>query len=1347
MRTTAHRGLIGATIAIAVVVGAPVASAASEFGPSGGVQYTFPSSTGAPFLIASGDFNGDGVPDVAVGTDYPGTDGEAGQVSVLLGNVETVDTPHGLPKEEFTGFTPAPGSPIYTSTAPSAVVTGDFNGDSHEDIAVLSSMGGGLIIYLGNGHGDFTVAPGPAIGVTGLLAVGKFTTGKPDEIAAVDGDTVSVIGENGSGQFATLKTSTVNIPDSQDEAGVAAGTFTSNANVDLAVLDGATANVEELLGGGGGGFALSSASPIKSGLNAPGCTPSTCLYTGTSITTGNFNGDAHPDLAIGTFDGHLATVLGAGGATGTFTAAPGSPYVADPNGDDIAQLIAAPFGTGSEDGIATANYFQGGCEEPCSIPADSVSVMLPAGNGALTEAPGSPYLDGGVTTGLAAGDFNQDGLTDLSFLDSNDCQGNAIGVLLNFGVTGTALPSDFYPADRCPIPTPTVTTGQASAVTLTSATLNGTVDPNFQKVTCEFQYGLGSSREPFTNSVPCVYPNKPGDLSVSAQVKGLRSLSPYHFRLVASSGGGTIDGGTQTFQTCVYPQVSFGNVVANGCFSKDSNGQYASTGDANVNGILFEPAHGGITLDPNDKSLSARGNGLMKVAGFLPVPWLGSLKMDLNGTFDVTPNVNFTLAGFRIEGKLTGSVLPGGEFQLMAQTSMNIIGSPVQASVGIVTANENGNASLAGAAIGIGPADADPLAPDTLMYCNPDLHDTPEGFDCKGYPAGSKNPIYRLTPKGQNPENQTKIDPNNMPYCSMTTPPPIGYKCVTVQDKNSRLGESPRLIALNPGVVKLAGFLPLEGFGLSYDSNGGTWMGSATIDLNGLLPGQGRFTSTDNTTLEVDLTIGTNPFQFDSGGFALNGAVALTPEGDDGPELTDASFHIMLHPSFDIGGSLGVVIKSGASISGDFGLSFGSNSGFDLSVHGNITTAAGIGWGGNARFDDEDGGLSAELGGSITRSFGPVSVTVGIDGAMEFEPAFHFQLQANGNATLGPLTASVNGIVSDAGVGLCGSAHVLFGTVDVGFTWTHQDGFNWDGGCDFGSLETVQFASSPDRAHAALAARTITVAPRTAQEEFAAVGTGGPPGVTLTGPGGTTLSTPATANRLAVSRAGLAIAVTDSDTTFFVVQHPAAGKWQLSPAGGPAPVRYEIAKPLVPIDLKATLTGNGKHRFLRWSMHPQTGLTVQFLQLGGAGEPITTTRSGRGRARFTVAPGPGGRREIVAIVSISGIPRRKLTVAKFKAAAPTGPAVSHADYTLSRGSLKISWRRAVRVAHYEVDVTLRKGLLSFLYRPSTARAKLILPPGAKIRRVSITATGESGLIGKSVAARLEHTAHHKRHRR
>src|SRR5207244_4194421 len=64
--------------------------------------------------VAAGDFNGDGVPDLAVANNGEPTFGHRGNVSVLVGNGD--------------GTFRAP-STVVTANTPTAVVVGDFNGD------------------------------------------------------------------------------------------------------------------------------------------------------------------------------------------------------------------------------------------------------------------------------------------------------------------------------------------------------------------------------------------------------------------------------------------------------------------------------------------------------------------------------------------------------------------------------------------------------------------------------------------------------------------------------------------------------------------------------------------------------------------------------------------------------------------------------------------------------------------------------------------------------------------------------------------------------------------------------------------------------------------------------------------------------------------------------------------------------------------------------------------------------------------------------------------------------------------------------------------------------------------
>src|SRR5205823_563651 len=96
---------------------------------------------------------------------------------------------------------------------------------------------------------------------------------------------------------------------------------------------------------------------------------------------------------------------------------------------------------------------------------------------------------------------------------------------------------------------PNAITGAASALTQTSATLNGMVNPNGGAVSdCHFEYGSTSA---YGTSVPCATLPRAGSsaVSVTAAVEGLAPNSTYHFRIVVSNAGGTGSGADQAFVT------------------------------------------------------------------------------------------------------------------------------------------------------------------------------------------------------------------------------------------------------------------------------------------------------------------------------------------------------------------------------------------------------------------------------------------------------------------------------------------------------------------------------------------------------------------------------------------------------------------------------------------------------------------------------------------------------------------------------------------------------------------------------------------------------------------------------
>jgi phosphodiesterase/alkaline phosphatase D-like protein len=101
---------------------------------------------------------------------------------------------------------------------------------------------------------------------------------------------------------------------------------------------------------------------------------------------------------------------------------------------------------------------------------------------------------------------------------------------------------------------PAAVTASATAVTPTSATLNGTVDPSGRPTTWYFEYGTSTS---YGTKTPVKDAGSgSGSSAVSAAVTGLKTGRTYHFRIVATNDAGTSRGSDQTFVTSAAPTVT-----------------------------------------------------------------------------------------------------------------------------------------------------------------------------------------------------------------------------------------------------------------------------------------------------------------------------------------------------------------------------------------------------------------------------------------------------------------------------------------------------------------------------------------------------------------------------------------------------------------------------------------------------------------------------------------------------------------------------------------------------------------------------------------------------------------------
>ena len=104
---------------------------------------------------------------------------------------------------------------------------------------------------------------------------------------------------------------------------------------------------------------------------------------------------------------------------------------------------------------------------------------------------------------------------------------------------------------------PGATTGPATNVTATTATVTGTVSPNQEPTSYYFEYGTTTdygSRTPTENAG-----GGNNDRSVSADLTGLSPSTTYHYRLVATNASNTTFGNDATFTTPAQGQQA--NVV------------------------------------------------------------------------------------------------------------------------------------------------------------------------------------------------------------------------------------------------------------------------------------------------------------------------------------------------------------------------------------------------------------------------------------------------------------------------------------------------------------------------------------------------------------------------------------------------------------------------------------------------------------------------------------------------------------------------------------------------------------------------------------------------------------------
>jgi Zn-dependent metalloprotease len=365
---------------------------------------SYPAVGRAPFYVAVGDVNNDGLADVVATNTGSGTGNTA---TVLLGN--------GLG-----GFGVGGGTNVATLTVgtnPRGVVLADINNDGRLDILVANFTSASVSVWVrnatGNGAGDFTAAPTLPIETGPIgLATGDFNNdGWLDVVTTTNygGNAVLDVYMNTKSTTGTFDEGTSLGLNGDFAYGVATADFNSDGWLDLAAANANGNSVTVALNNKAGQFTSAGTT------YAVGTKPR-------SLAVGDVNKDGHLDLVTANAGSGTASVL-LGSAAGTFTAAPAVSLLANNTNYSPENVSLADInGDGKLDLLATLYLVNPG----------KLLTRMGNGDGTFATPAVTDRSIGTQSYGLAVADIDNNGSLDVVTANAGTSTGtNALSVLLN----------------------------------------------------------------------------------------------------------------------------------------------------------------------------------------------------------------------------------------------------------------------------------------------------------------------------------------------------------------------------------------------------------------------------------------------------------------------------------------------------------------------------------------------------------------------------------------------------------------------------------------------------------------------------------------------------------------------------------------------------------------------------------------------------------------------------------------------------------------------------------------------------------------------------------------------------
>jgi BNR repeat-containing family member/PKD domain/Concanavalin A-like lectin/glucanases superfamily len=242
---------------------------------------------------------------------------------------------------------------------------------------------------------------------------------------------------------------------------------------------------------------------------------------------------------------------------------------------------------------------------------------------------------------------------------------------------------------------PTVASGGATAITSTSATLNGSLNPQNQATSYHFEYGTTSG---YGSATPnqALSASDSTSHAVSADVTGLIPGASYHYRLVATNPAGTTAGDDRTFTATPAPTSRYRDAVVatsglagywrlgeqSGTTAADETnaapGSYLGGYTLGQPGALAADANTSVTFDGIGGEMSAPGPALAATAGSLEgwFNWQGGVALMRDGTtaggwilaYDSGGSLYYRLGGTSFNTGLTTASVRTGWHHFAATT-------------------------------------------------------------------------------------------------------------------------------------------------------------------------------------------------------------------------------------------------------------------------------------------------------------------------------------------------------------------------------------------------------------------------------------------------------------------------------------------------------------------------------------------------------------------------------------------------------------------------------------------------------------------------------------------------------